>query len=30
VHYRTLFDELLGERTALRVEPPAGQIPVHS
>jgi len=30
VHYRTLFDELLGERTAKRVESPAGQIPVHS
>ena len=30
VHYRTLFDELLGERPAKRVEPPAGQIPVHS
>jgi hypothetical protein len=30
VHYRTLFDELLGERAAKRVESPAGQIPVHS
>ncbi|HEY4968448.1 MAG TPA: hypothetical protein VII35_00990 [Steroidobacteraceae bacterium] len=30
VHYRTLFDELLGERPAKRVESPAGQIPVHS
>lgn len=30
VHYRTLFDELLGERTAKRVESPAGQIPVHT
>jgi hypothetical protein len=30
VHYRTLFDELLGERPAKRVESPAGQIPVHT
>jgi hypothetical protein len=30
VHYRTLFDELLGDRAAKRVESPAGQIPVHS
>jgi hypothetical protein len=30
VHYRTLFDELLGERPAKRVESPVGQIPVHS
>jgi hypothetical protein len=30
VHYRTLFDELLGERPAKREESPAGQIPVHS
>ncbi len=30
VHYRTLFDELLGERPVKRVESPAGQIPVHS
>jgi len=30
VHYRTLFDELLGERPTKRVESPAGQIPVHS
>ena len=30
VHYRTLFDELLGERPPKRVKSPAGQIPVHS
>jgi hypothetical protein len=30
VHYRTLFDELLGERPAKRAESPAAQIPVHS
>src|SRR5580700_3656589 len=30
VHYRALFNELLGERPAKRVESPAGQIPVHS
>jgi hypothetical protein len=30
VHYRTLFDELLGERPAKRVESPARQIPVHT
>jgi hypothetical protein len=30
VHYRTLFDELLGERPAKRVESAAGQVPVHS
>jgi hypothetical protein len=30
VHYRTLFDELLGERPAKRAESAAGQIPVHS
>jgi hypothetical protein len=30
VHYRTLFDELLGARPVERTESPVGQIPVHS